>query len=155
MKHTVIVIDRSRNARPTGFVKAAIEALLEAEDQPPSTVEVLLTDEDEIRSLNREYRGIDAPTDVLSFPSGEGPEGSGLLGEVAVCLPIAEEQAEARGVTVESEIACLAVHGALHLLGYDDESDDDRRVMIEKMNAVVSSCGHMILKDWGSIYAKR
>jgi probable rRNA maturation factor len=155
MKHTVIVIDRSRRIRTTGFVKAAIEALLEAEDQPPSAVEVLLTDEEEILSLNREFRGVSKSTDVLSFPSGDGPEEPRSLGEIAICVPIATEQALARGVTLHSEIACLAVHGGLHLLGYEDDTDGGRREMIEKMNAVVTSVGFEVAGDWGSIYAKR
>ncbi|MEO7453827.1 MAG: rRNA maturation RNase YbeY [Fimbriimonadales bacterium] len=151
----IVIIDRTRRVRRNSFLKAALEALLEAEDQPPSTVEILLTDEDEIRTLNREFRGIDAVTDVLSFPSGDGPEDVRLLGEIAVCVQVAEEQALARRVTLESELACLAVHGALHLLGYEDETEAGRREMIDKMDAVVTSCGHAVADDWGSIYAKR
>jgi probable rRNA maturation factor len=126
--------------------------MLEAEDQPPSTIEVLVTDAEGIRELNAEFRGIDLATDVLSFPAGEGPESERLLGEVAVCLPIAEEQAAERGISLESEVACLAVHGGLHLLGYDDATDEGRREMIDKMNAIVSSCGMQVRDEWASIY---
>jgi probable rRNA maturation factor len=124
--------------------------MLETEDQPPSSVEVLITDADEIRRLNSEFRGIDRVTDVLSFPDGEGS-----LGEIAVCLPIAEEQAAERGISLESELACLAVHGGLHLLGYDDDTEDGRRQMIDNMNAIVSRAGFETHDEWGSIYEDR
>jgi probable rRNA maturation factor len=124
--------------------------MLETEDQPPSSVEVLITDADEIRRLNSEFRGIDRVTDVLSFPDGEGS-----LGEIAVCLPIAEEQAAERGISLESELGCLAVHGGLHLLGYDDDTEDGRRQMIDKMNAIVSRAGFETHDEWGSIYEDR
>ena len=154
MSHTIIVIDRTRRLRRPSFLKSPMEALLEAEDQPPSTIEVLITDENGIRELNKQFRGIDSATDVLSFPSGDGPEATHTLGEVAICLPIAEAQAAARGVPLESEVACLAVHGGLHLLGYDDETEEGRRVMVDKMNAIVSANGFPVVDDWGSIYAR-
>lgn len=154
MSHRIVVIDRTRRVRAPGFLRAAMEALLEAEDQPPSTIEILVTDADGMRALNAEFRGIDRATDVLSFPAGEGPEVERILGEVAICLPIAEEQAEARGVSLESELACLAVHGGLHLLGYDDATDSGRKEMNAKMNAIVTSRGFEIVDDWASIYAR-
>lgn len=126
--------------------------MLESEDQPPSSIEVLICDAEEMASLNAEFRGVSEPTDVLSFPSGAGPEQEASLGEIAVCLPIAEAQAEAREVSLESELACLAVHGGLHLLGYDDNTEQERSEMIEKMNRIVSSCGFEVRDDWGSIY---
>ena len=152
MKHRIVIIDRTKRLRRPTFLKAPLEALLEAEDQPPSSVEVLVTDADGIRALNAEFRGIDKPTDVLSFPAGEGPEEERLLGEIAVCLPIAEEQAAERGIPLEAEVACLVVHGGLHLLGYDDATETGRAEMIDKMNAIVSSCGMQIHSQWASIY---
>lgn len=128
--------------------------MLESEDQPPSTVEVLITDADEIRRLNADFRGIDRVTDVLSFPDGSGP-GEKSLGEIAICLPIAEEQATERGISLESEVACLAVHGGLHLLGYDDDTEEGRLQMIDKMNAIVSQAGLETSDEWASIYKER
>lgn len=127
--------------------------MLNSEDQPPSTVEVLITGADEIRRLNHEFRGIDRATDVLSFPDGGSETES--IGEIAVCLPIAEEQAEERGISLESEIACLAVHGGLHLLGYDDATEAGRQEMIEKMNGIVSKSGLETDTEWASIYGER
>jgi len=128
--------------------------MLETEDQPPSTIEVLITDAAEIRGLNAKFRGIDRVTDVLTFPDGGGPGGSSL-GEVAICLPIAEEQAAQRGMSLEAELACLAVHGGLHLLGYEDDTEEGRSEMIAKMNAVVSAVGFETRDEWGSIYGER
>ena len=153
MKHKIVILDRTKRLARTTFLAVVMEKMLETEDQPPSHLEILITDEAEIQGLNADYRGVDAATDVLSFPSGDGPEiGPRLLGEVVVCLPIAERQAAGRGVSIESEVACLAVHGGLHLLGYDDTDDSGRLKMIEKMNSVVGSCGFEISPDWGSIY---
>ena len=80
----------------------------------------LLTDDKELRRLNREFLSHDYPTDVLSFPSGsKGPE----LGEMAISVDRAREQAEQLGHSLETEIRILMLHGLLHLLGMDHESD--------------------------------
>jgi len=105
--------------------------------------------------LNRGYRGIDLPTDVLSFPVGDGPEASDLqmLGDIAICLPIADEQAANNGISLETEVACLAVHGGLHLLGYDHQTERERRVMNDKMNRIVASVGLEPAVAWASNYS--
>lgn len=83
-----------------------------------------------IRGLNRSYRSIDRPTDVLSFPGGETPEGS-HLGDIAISVPAARRQAAERGHAVERELEHLLLHGVLHCLGYDHESDDGRMERLE------------------------
>jgi probable rRNA maturation factor len=93
-------------------------------------VGVVLADTDTVRDLNRLYRGKDEPTDVLSFGSEESeafvdaPDEAPFLGEVIVCLPVAEAQAASRGQPVEGQVAHLLVHGLLHLLGYDHEASE-------------------------------
>jgi probable rRNA maturation factor len=91
---------------------------------PGFELSVALVDEDEMASLNACYRGRQGPTDVLSFPqvSPEETEGSadGLLGDVVVCVPVAARQAAERRESLLEELEVLAVHGLLHLLGYDD-----------------------------------
>jgi probable rRNA maturation factor len=82
-------------------------------------ISVVLCDDPFIQSLNAEYRGQDKPTDVLSFAQDD-PE---LLGDIVISLPTAARQAEAAGWTLENEVALLGVHGLLHLLGYDDETE--------------------------------
>ena len=89
------------------------------------TVNVLLTSSAELRSLNRRFRGADKPTDVLSFPSSAaGNRGAKrVAGEVAISLDIARENAERLGHSVGDEVKILALHGILHLAGFDHERD--------------------------------
>jgi len=85
---------------------------------------ILLTDDEEMRSLNRDYRGKDKPTDVLSFSQTEGEfgeVGGGVLGDIVISLDTARRQAEEKGHSFEKEIDVLLIHGALHLAGYDHE----------------------------------
>ena len=104
------------------------------------SLSLLVTGQEKIQELNREYRDKDEPTDVLSFAmspdedeAGEGfitpPDGVTYLGEVIVSCPQAVLQAEERGHSIQHEVATLVIHGVLHLLGYDHDQDDDARVM--------------------------
>jgi probable rRNA maturation factor len=100
---------------------------------PDAEVSLLLTDDAEVQELNRRYRGKDRPTDVLSFAQQEclentplPPQISGaprLLGDVVISVDTAARQAAARGANLEEELALLTVHGILHLLGYEDETE--------------------------------
>ncbi len=99
---------------------------------------VALVSEEEMRRLNSRYRGLDEPTDVLAFPMTEaGDTGRGRaetgepLGDIAICVPVAERQAAARGETLTEELELLAAHGLLHLLGYDDADDEAAAAMRE------------------------
>ena len=92
------------------------------------SVAVALIDDRAMRKLNRTYRGKDKPTNVLSFPAGEVPDGKGKarpLGDVAVALGTVKREAKAQGKTVGDHLTHLMVHAVLHLLGYDHESDPD------------------------------
>jgi probable rRNA maturation factor len=101
-------------------------------DVPAAEVGVLLCDDATIRSLNREFRGKDRPTDVLSFPAGFAQEdGPPYLGDVAISLETAAHQAAEVGVATETELRTLLVHGILHLAGYDHESDDGEMARLE------------------------
>ncbi|MCS7041576.1 MAG: rRNA maturation RNase YbeY [Bryobacteraceae bacterium] len=82
-----------------------------------------ITTDREVRELNRRFLGEDRPTDVLSFPSGQG---LGSLGDIAIAFPYARRQAAAFGHPVETELRVLLLHGLLHLLGYDHETDGGR-----------------------------
>lgn len=87
------------------------------------TVNVLITNNREMRGLNRRFRGKDAPTDVLSFPAVPELPGK-LAGDLAISGDIAAENAKQLGHTVEDEVKILILHGVLHLAGYDHETDD-------------------------------
>lgn len=86
---------------------------------PGAEVSILLCDDAFIRALNRQWRGIDAPTNVLSFPASRGP----ALGDIAVAYETTAAEAEAEGKTVQDHLVHLLVHGFLHLVGYDHQSD--------------------------------
>jgi probable rRNA maturation factor len=87
-------------------------------------VHVLVTGDAEIHDLNRTYRGVDAPTDVLSFPDGdEMPTGGRLLGQIVISLDTARRQASELGHDELDELEELILHGTLHLLGHDHEHD--------------------------------
>ena len=108
----------------------AAQSLLVESGKGGAEVSVLLTDDAGIHELNRRWRGIDKPTDVLSWPQEamEGPEDAPdgddpLLGDVAISLDTARRQAAARGWTDAEEAALLLVHGILHLLGHEDDSE--------------------------------
>lgn len=104
----------------------AVRRVLSQRQHPPCEVSVLITSDAQIQELNGEYRGKNEPTDVLSFPMDDDPDIEGaprFLGDIVISLERAIEQAEDYGHSVEREVAFLAVHGTLHLLGYDHDSE--------------------------------
>lgn len=117
------------------LVRRAVETTLDYEQyENPIEVSVTFTDNEGIRELNRKFRNIDRPTDVLSFPlfdyTGESEEPPvdefvGMLGDIVISLEQAKKQAEEFGHSFEREAAFLAVHSMLHLLGYDHEAGGD------------------------------
>lgn len=99
---------------------------------PDAEMALVLTDDGELRDLNRRFRDIDAPTDVLSFPPADGPVPPGeppYLGDVVVSVPYAERSAAQMGRALADEVRLLAVHGLLHLLGHEDETDEGAETM--------------------------
>lgn len=107
---------------------------------------VLMTDDEQMRQLNRDFAGLDEPTDVLSFPAGEGEdmmpeELDGYLGDIAISVMKAERQAEEGGHSLTAELQLLTVHGVLHLLGYDHYEPDDKGVMWSAQKAVLDGLG--------------
>lgn len=112
-------------------------------------IAVRLVNEAEIIDLNSRFRNLSESTDVLTFPSGlDDPL---PLGDIAICVPYAIRQSEVRGVDVNNELAALLIHGILHLLGYDDETDSDRHNMQQKMNEVGEKLGILIDAEWTSV----
>lgn len=106
---------------PQALLEQAARATLDLAGAPDADLTLVLTDDARVRTLNREFLGRDAPTDVLSFPADEtDPEtGRRYLGDVIISLPRATEQAGEYGHPVEAEVQLLTVHGVLHLLGHD------------------------------------
>lgn len=127
------------------LVEAVILESLRAEDySPDAEIGLIFVDDAYIHSLNAEYRGVDKPTDVLSFALNEGEpmpedeEAEDLLGDIVISLPAARRQAEEYDHSFEREVAYLTAHGTLHLLGYDHQTDADREIMREKEEAVLN-----------------
>lgn len=111
-------------------------------------ISVTIVDNETIKELNSQTRGIDRETDVLSFPLGENGEyevnyatDALLLGDIVISLPKALEQAQEYGHSAEREIAFLTVHSMLHLLGYDHIEDDDRVVMRAREEEILNYMG--------------
>ena len=121
-------------------VVAELEAL-----SPQTEVDITLVDDAAIHELNRTYRGIDRPTDVLSFALDEGEEEpevdddeiEHLLGDVIISAPTAVRQGEEYGHGLEREMTYLAVHGMLHLLGYDHMEEKDKLIMRKREEEVL------------------
>lgn len=122
-------------------IETLLNECLERIGRPDAIVDLTFVGEDEIQSLNREYRQVDAVTDVLSFALEEGGEEPSylpeegapeLLGDIIICVPRALEQASEYGHSNRRELGYLAVHGLLHLIGYDHLTPEDQRVMREK-----------------------
>lgn len=107
-----------------------------------SEVSVTFTDNEGIRAINREYREIDAPTDVLSFPLFEEAEGTRMLGDIVLSLEKCRAQAEEFGHSFERECAFLTVHSTLHLLGYDHvNGEEEEQDMRARQTAIVKKMG--------------
>ena len=132
----------------TDNVRAAAEMIGKLYDVENSEVSVTLTNNAYIHTLNKEYRGIDRPTDVLSFALNEsdepkmidGPE-INILGDLIISVERAEEQAEDYGHSFRREVAFLTVHGMLHLLGYDHMEDNEREEMEAEQRFVMDKLG--------------
>ena len=123
-----------------GYIKKGIRAALKAEGYTRGDVSVLLCDEDTIHTLNRQFRDVDAPTDVLSFPNeteGRRPH----IGDMAVYMVRAKSQGEEFGHGILRETAYLCAHSALHLVGYDHMTEEERAVMREKEEAAMTAIG--------------
>jgi probable rRNA maturation factor len=153
---------------PVGEVRRVVRYVLDAEAVAREVeVDIVLADSDTVQDLNRLYRGKDEPTDVLSFAADdeptsgsvgeafrprsgvapspifiEAPDMTPSLGEVVVCLPVAEAQAARGGRPVAGEVAHLIVHGLLHLLGHDHEDASESATMQSREDELLAALGY-------------
>lgn len=101
-------------------------------------ISMAIVDIKEMAKLNEKFRGVQGPTDVLAFPlGGEFISTENLLGEVVISIDQAEEQARERGHSLEGELALLTIHGVLHLVGYSDEDEEQRKIMQDKEKKIL------------------
>ena len=143
-----VEISRNSEGWPEGLDGRAEQAVREALKQSKATVtgvaelSVVLTDDAEQRGLNRDWRGIDKSTNVLSFPQIEpfGPV-SGILGDIILARETLEREAAELGVSLEDHFTHLVVHGFLHILGYDHIDDDQALVMEGLETQILASLG--------------
>lgn len=124
------------------LIEDAATAVLNHENAQ-GDITIVLTDDSQLRELNRDYLGIDAPTDVLSFPASElDPEtGARYLGDILISFSRASEQAQSAGHPLEAEIQLLVVHGTLHLLGYDHADAKEKKRMWAAQAEVLKRLG--------------
>ena len=154
MKINIFLSNEQDKLDPPEDIEQLIElctkgALEEEEIEDDAEVSVTLVDNESIRELNNEHRGIDRATDVLSFPMGDGecfevdPDTDAiLLGDIVISLERAKEQAEEYGHSYRREVAFLLTHSLFHLLGYDHvDSEEDERVMFAKQEKVLEKLG--------------
>ncbi|MBN3525914.1 rRNA maturation RNase YbeY [Paenibacillus apiarius] len=140
------------------LLERILQEAAQMEDVTEGEVALTFVDDQQIHELNREYRGIDRPTDVLSFAlhestdeeldilyevedEGELESMSDLLGDIIISTERARAQADDYGHSLEREIGFLFVHGFLHLLGYDHQDEASERVMMDKQEAVLARIG--------------
>lgn len=135
------------------LVPLAENALHIASPELICDLSVVITTDEEIHQLNKHYRKIDRPTDVLSFESDEVDPESGIryLGDIAISFPRAQQQAENAGHSTLNEISLLLVHGILHLLGYDHDSPETKKQMWEFQDRILAQNGVHLNKISGDV----
>ncbi|WP_238933716.1 rRNA maturation RNase YbeY [Brevibacillus choshinensis] len=136
------------------LITRCLEAAAVREEVDGEVVVTIVSNE-RIHELNRDYRDVDRPTDVLSFAMNEPGEGEmeifldeddleefpNMLGDIIISLPKAKEQAEDYGHSLDRELGFLAVHGFLHLLGYDHGTEEEEKEMFSRQEAVLEQIG--------------
>ena len=153
-KIRVIIDNKQKNVKiPTGLrmlIRRCCNAVLRMEKfEGPAEISVTFVNNEQIHELNRQYRGKDMPTDVLSFPMGENgvydvnhDTGAKILGDIVISMEKAVEQAKRYDHSLEREVGYLTAHSMLHLLGYDQETSGlDRVRMREKEEQIMTQLG--------------
>ncbi len=136
----------TRKVKRASLRRAAQAAFESAGEERSGELTLVVTDDARVKELNRVYRGVDSPTDVLAF--GDTSEADGLLppstiyfGDVVISYPRTVEQAAAYGHPIEEELSLLVVHGVLHLLGYDHVQTSDQEEMWRVQSAALARLG--------------
>lgn len=151
----MIFIEKVENLSPdiaeTLVENAALEALRHQAAPEDAELTLVLTDDAQLHQLNKEFLSVDAPTDVLSFPSDQtDPEtGSRYVGDILISVERAAAQAAAAGHAVEAEVQLLVVHGVLHLLGHDHGEPEEKARMWQAQGEILSKLGlgHVVIRE--------
>lgn len=152
---TLLIDNRSGRELPqlqeALFQKVALESLLFDEFDTNCEISISIVSNDEIQAINWQFRKINTPTDVLSFPQLTFEEGEVadvnekdeiILGDIIISLERAEEQAREYGHSLERELAFLTAHSMLHLLGYDHMEPDEEREMFQMQEEILQKAGY-------------
>lgn len=127
------------------YLNEVLEYTLEKEEQDNATFSLILTDDEEVHYLNKTYRNIDRTTDVLSFALNDGgafPGPINVLGDIYISIPKMKEQAKEYGHSEKRELSFLAVHGLLHLLGYDHTlGEKEEKEMFDLQKEILNEKG--------------
>ena len=127
------------------YLDKVIAKTLETENVTGAVFSIIFVTLEEIHELNRQYRGIDRPTDVISFALEDSADfevtGLRVLGDIYISLDKAKSQAEEYGHSLKRELCFLAVHGMLHLLGYDHMKKDEEEIMFNLQDEILESAG--------------
>lgn len=130
------------NVKPASLRQAARATLEQQRITHRVELTIVITGNAQLRSLNRAFRKVDAPTDVLSFATAVQPRPDTIyLGDVVISYPTAREQAQAGGHSVQAELQLLVVHGVLHLLGHDHYTEAEKNAMWKAQAAVLKKIG--------------
>lgn len=141
---TVVVRNDAGYAVDVERLQKAVATVLEQQQAvPDSSLTIVITNDAEVAALNRQYRGVDAPTDVLSFPADEPPveeeDEPPYLGDLIVAYPYTAAQAQREGHDLMQSLMLMAVHGTLHLLGYDHDTAAKRAEMWAAQDAALKA----------------
>lgn len=127
------IIDNFGYNEDYSYLNSAIESTLKHEDVSNAVFSIVFVDEKTIQEMNRDYRGIDRVTDVISFAFEDNEKVRyntiRVLGDIYICIPRMKEQAVSYGHSEKRELAFLTVHGLLHLLGYDHQTEAEEKIM--------------------------
>ena len=128
------------------IIEKIVNKALEKEGVENARCSIIIVDNSYIHKLNKEYRGIDRETDVISFALEDDktiiiPDDIRLLGDIYISIDKAEEQAKEYGHSLKRELCFLAVHGIYHLLGYNHEDEEDAKIMFKKQEEVLMEYG--------------
>ncbi|RME88802.1 MAG: rRNA maturation RNase YbeY [Planctomycetota bacterium] len=126
---------------PLKEIKNEFERVMEKLEIQDKEISLVFVDNQEIQGLHQQFLGINEDTDVLSFPLADNPEDP-FLGEIVVSAEKAEEEAKSRGHSFKEELLLYSIHGLLHLLGYDDHKEEDRKEMEETQLSLLRFLGY-------------
>ncbi|MBC2704886.1 MAG: rRNA maturation RNase YbeY [Desulfobacula sp.] len=137
MEYLKILIDNQQKKKmPTETIRQKTKQILNALGCDAHEISIVMTNNDQVQQLNKTYRGIDKPTNVLAFPMQEGQFADitpGLLGDVVISCETAQQEADKANISLDERMSQLLIHGILHLMGFDHEaSPSDARKMEDK-----------------------